>query len=225
MYYSILGDSISTFYGQVPENYAVFYTWEAAMYNGLSSVKDIWWYRVLGYLGADLLIDAAYSGGRVSGIEFPAANTYERILALKTSHHEPDGILVYIGYNDFGYGVPLRSETSETDSLYFYNAYSIMLKRLREIYPSARIICSTLMPTYILFRPDWKMPMVNKAGLHFDLYNDAIRSACIECDVELVDAAVSGIRCDSLDGAHGTKQGHKELAEAWIRYLSDSCES
>ena len=105
MYYSVLGDSISTFYGYVPENYAVFYTLEAAMYNGLTSIEDVWWHQVMNYLGAELLVDAAYSGGRVFGNEFPAANTYERIRALRTPQHEPDGILVYLGYNDYGYAV------------------------------------------------------------------------------------------------------------------------
>ena len=220
MYYSVLGDSISTFYGYVPENYAVFYTLEAAMYNGLTSIEDVWWHQVMNYLGAELLVDAAYSGGRVSGNEFPAANTYERIRALRTPQHEPDGILVYLGYNDYGYSVPIRNENDETDCTCFYNAYILMLNRLKECYPNALIICSTLMPTYITFRQDWKMPMVNKAGIHFNMYNEAIREVCRKCGVELADIAVANILCDSLDGAHGTQKGHRELAEAWINCLN-----
>ena len=188
------------------------------MYNGLTGIEDMWWHHVIDYLGAELLVDAAYSGGRVSGTEFPAGNSYERIHALRTIQHEPDGILIYLGFNDYGYSVPIHND--EANYACFYNAYVMMLNRLKNCYPNARIICSTLMPTYITFRTDWKMPMVNGAGIHFNMYNDAIREACKKCGVELADIAATGICCDTLDGSHGTQKGQRELSEAWKRCLT-----
>ncbi len=218
MYYSVFGDSISTFHDIVPEGYLVFYNRENAMRNGLAGVQDLWWHQVIEALGGELLVDAAYSGGKVSGNGFPAANCYERIEALQTAR-KPDGILVYLGFNDFGFGIPLTSGQEEPDLHYFYDAYVIMLRRLREVYPEARIICATLMPTYIEFRPDWQFPETNIAGIPFDYFNNSIRMAAERCGVELADLAATGITCDTLDGSHGTDRGQRQLADAWKQCL------
>lgn len=218
MHYSVFGDSISTFYDTVPEGYQVFYNRENAMRNGLSSVQDLWWHQVIEALGGELLVDAAYSGGRVSGIGFPAANSYERIEALHTDRM-PDGILVYLGMNDFGYAVPVSSGQDKLSVTYFYDAYVVMLQRLRQIYPYARIICATIMGTYIEFRTDWHFPEQNKDGIPCEDYNNAIRKACKECAVELADIAATGILCDTLDGSHGTEYGQRQIADAWLRCL------
>lgn len=218
MYYSVFGDSISTFYNTVPEGYLVFYNRENAMRNGLAGVQDLWWHQVIRALGGELLVNAAYSGGRVSGSGFPAANAFERIEALHTDQM-PDGILIYLGMNDYGYAVPVSSGQQETDVQYFYDAYVVMLQRLRQTYPASRILCATIMGTYIEFRPDWHFPEQNKDDIPFEDYNNAIRKACAQCGAELVDIAATGILCDTLDGSHGTERGQRQIAEAWMQCL------
>ena len=219
MAWSILGDSISTYYDAVPEGYPVFYTRENAMYNGLTGVHDLWWHRVLTAMGAQVLVDAAFSGGHVSGEQYPAANSYERIAALRTETTVPDGILVYLGHNDYGFADPLESGAAEPDVRYFYDAYRVMLRRLRETYPHAQIVCGTLMATYIEFRPDWNFAERNKAGVPFAAFNDAIRRACREEGVTLADIDATGIRTEVLDGSHSTRRGHIQLADAWEQCL------
>ena len=90
---------------------------------------------------------------------------------------------------------------------------------MKEVYPHAKIICSTIMKTYITFRPDWHTPEKNQIGIPFDEYNQAIRKACAEYQIELPDLAETGMIYDTLDGSHGTDKGHCEMAEAWKKAL------
>ena len=192
------------------------------MRNSLIDVKDTWWGQVIERFKFDLLINASYSGSRVSGISFPAANTYERINALHNDNY-PDIILVYFGYNDFGFCVPIESDdTTGPNPECFYDAYKIMLGRLKEKYPNALIICGTLMLNYIFYRFNLSDKLrVNRSETPIEEYNKAIRRACIDSEVVIADLYSTGIKCDTLDGSHGTKRGHKEMANAWIEVLPE----
>lgn len=221
MLVSVYGDSISTYRDMNPEGYIVYYNIDNCMRNSLMEVSETWWGRVLAEFGWELLINASYSGSRVSGSGFPAACTMERVEALHNDKF-PDIILVYLGYNDFGFCVPLSSEDGETDTSFFHDAYLLMLKRLKESYPSSRIICGTLMQNYIFYRPDISERLdKNREGTSLEKYNAIIRSACKCENVEVADLSRTGILCDTLDGSHGTKRGHSEMAQAWIKALSD----
>lgn len=85
MYVSIMGDSISTYEGIIPEGYAVFYDEPTRKKNGLDSVRDTWWMQVLQTLEADLLMNNSYSGSQVTGEDFPCASGLERTNALAGS--------------------------------------------------------------------------------------------------------------------------------------------
>jgi len=214
---SILGDSLSTFYSCALPDYAVFYSIEKAMENSLSGAEDTWWHQIIEMLGGELLVNASYSGSRVSGTEFPAANSYERIRALQTDT-VPDCILVHLGHNDYGFNIPIGSEKDDLDC--FYPAYLAMLCRLKECYPESKIICSTIMKTYVTFHPEWHLPERNQINILFDDYNQAIRKACKECHTDLADLAATGILYETLDGSHGTAKGHREMASAWKKALA-----
>ena len=213
---SILGDSLSTFYSCILPDYALFYDINKAMENGLASMEDTWWYQVIQMLGGELLVNGAFSGSRASGTSFPAGNSYQRIRALKTDV-EPDCILVHLGCNDYGYAVPIGKP--ESDLNYFYPAYMTMVRRLQEVYPHAKIICSTLMQTYITFNPRWHLPQKNAIGTPLEEYQNVIRKACQEYGVILADLAETGIIYDTLDGCHCTNKGHREMAQAWKKAL------
>lgn len=119
----------------------------------------------------------SYSGSRVSGKQFPAATSQERIHHLKTQEATPEMILVYIGFNDFGHGVKIshrKSLFSKTDLDYFEDAYQYMLKALKANYPSAKIVSGTLMRTEVRDNPEWIFPE-RFAGIEFEAYNQAIR--------------------------------------------------
>lgn len=221
MYVSIFGDSISTYRDMNPKDYLVYYNTSICMRNSLMRAEDTWWGRVLDEFGYDLLINASYSGSKVSGDNFPAANSYERINAL---HNEifPEMILIYLGYNDYGFCVPLGSETSIPDTAFFYSSYTLMLRRLKGIYPAAKIVCGTLMRNYIFYRPDISEKLcTNRGGIPIKEYNNCIRTVCNNEGVMIADLYDTGIKCDTLDGSHGTLRGHEEMGSAWIKCLSD----
>ena len=115
MLVSILGDSISTYDGYNPKGYAVYYDEYMQMRNGLQSVYDTWWAKVNQALGAFLCVNDSYSGCMVSGVDFPAGCSQERIMNLRTSEYMPDLILIYMGINDFGNGVPISCAPLSND--------------------------------------------------------------------------------------------------------------
>ena len=233
MLVSILGDSISTYNGYNPKGYVVYYDEYMQMRNGLQSVYDTWWAIVNQKLNAFLCVNNSYSGSKVSGVEFPAGCCQERIVNLRTSEHLPDLILIYMGFNDFGYGVPISCSPLSNDGRAnlrcFEDAYHQMLTGLRFFYPNAKIICATLMKTTLKQNYDWIFP--NKlGGISIDDYNNAIRRAADNCHIGLADLAKRHInisslnkpdkRYETIDGTHPTAKGHLTIAEEWISCLS-----
>lgn len=223
MLVSILGDSISTYSGYNPRGYAVYYDEDMKMRNGLQSVYDTWWAKVNQKLNAYLCVNNSYSGSRVSGEEFPAGCCMERIANLRTSEYTPDLILIYMGFNDFGYGVPIScdplSNEGRTSLLCFEDAYHQMLTGLRYFYPNTKIVCATLMKTKLKYNRQWNFPD-RLGGISIDEYNEAIRRAAFNCHIDLADLAKHDMRYETLDGTHPTIKGHQTIADEWIACLS-----
>ena len=110
---SILGDSISTYEGYNPDGYEVYYDEFMQARSRLTDVNDTWWAMTMHHFGWDLCVNNSYSGCKVSGKAFPAASSEARLLNLKTDDSQPDFILIYIGFNDFGYGVEIGKKNLE----------------------------------------------------------------------------------------------------------------
>lgn len=233
MFVLILGDSISTYIGYNPKEYAVFYDEQMQKRNGLQSVYDTWWAKVNQSLGGYLCVNNSYSGSRVSGLDFPAGHSLERIMNLRTSENSPDLILIYLGFNDFGYGVPIccapMSNDGKSNMLYFEDAYLQMLGGLRYYYPHTKIVCATLMRTTLKQNDFWHFPE-RLGGISLNAYNDVIRRAASKCRIGLADLAKHHInfskfrkydcRYETLDGTHPTAKGHQTIADEWIACLS-----
>lgn len=60
----------------------------------------------------------------------------------------PDVILIYLGTNDWGYGVGERE---------FYNAYKQMLRKVRRNYPAAGMATLAKLWLRFLAGEDWNM--------------------------------------------------------------------
>ena len=213
---SILGDSISTYIGFNPPGYSVHYDSNVIVFNGLKSEADTWWGIVINSLGGCLCMNNSYSGSRVSGEKFPAANCTERINNLKFYDQIPDIIFVYLGFNDFGYGVTVNGR--KNDLTCFYSAYCKMLSRIKKAYPKSIIYCFTLMQTYVRGKDYWSFPNCF-GGLNLELYNGAIRKAVRGKRCRLIDLAASGEKYETLDGSHPTAVGHRKIAETVIRLM------
>ena len=221
---SIIGDSISTYEGFNPAGYSVFYNCQMQEKNHLNSVYDTWWAKVNQALNAYICVNNSYSGSRVAGLGFPAASSEIRTGALHTSHHTPDIILIYIGFNDFGHGTPIKAKGLRhfftKDMLFFEDAYSKMLSRIKRNYPNSIIVCATLMRTYIAGVNYWSFPD-QFAGIPFNEYNQAIRRICRKEGCYLADIAALNMQYETLDGSHPTNNGHTTLYQAWIPTLSE----
>ena len=223
LYFSILGDSISTCIAYNPPGYAVYYDAEMLRSNRLSGAQDTWWGKVLLTLRGKLCVNGSYSGSKVAGTAFPAVCSDARLLRLRSDERIPDVILIYAGFNDFGSGVRVQKAPSpheEPDLSVFSDAYDAMLKKLKSLYPETRIVCGTLMRTQIQGNPFWDFP---ESGLGFSMeeYNRAIREAVRANGCLLADLGALGIRYETMDGSHPNAKGHQTLAEAWLRCLAD----
>lgn len=102
--FSVLGDSISTLMGWVPEGWRVHYEGEVHV-DGVERPQDTWWGRVIDHFGGYLVANSSFSGSVVEGYGFPAGNSEKRIASLLDAQGEcPDAVLVYMGINDYGWG-------------------------------------------------------------------------------------------------------------------------
>lgn len=211
MLVSILGDSISTYQNYNPSEYAVFYDSFEAERNGLRSVYDTWWAQVNQFLKAYLCVNNSYSGSRVSGWCFPSACHEQRTSALHRGQDSPDIILIYMGINDFGYGVPVYG----TDLGHFEYAYETMLTRIKQNYPRAWVFCGTLMQGYVSGILHGRFPFPHEEK-RIHAYNNVIRSVSRNQQCVLADLASLGQRYETLDGVHPTAKGHQTIAQCWI---------
>ena len=100
----------------------------------------------------------------------------------------------------------------------FRDAYAFMLESLRRKYPDSAIVCGTLMRTAVAGRPNWQFPE-RMAGISLERYNQEIRDAAVQQGCYLADLSAMDLRYETLDGAHPTIDGHRVIAEAWIRQL------
>ncbi|WP_080801388.1 SGNH/GDSL hydrolase family protein [Arabiibacter massiliensis] len=231
---SILGDSISTFQGCNPEGFRVFYEGERRAATGVKLPTDTWWAQVLAALGAKPLRVGAFSGSMVEGAGFPAGNSQQRVEALAKDGVAPDGVLVFIGINDYGWGgaeaqaagrgnalpecLDVESVPERTAGLApadaaerFGAAYSQMLARIREAYPQAEVWCCTLCPGRVA-GSERSTFAYNLRGVHFDSYNDAIREAARANGCKVTDIRALGRDYEALDGTHPTARGMRQLA-------------
>ena len=222
---SIIGDSISTYEHYNPPDYAVFYDKEKQALNGMTSVYDTWWAKVNQALHAYLCVNNSYSGSKVTGNSFPAGSSIERISNLATAECTPDIILLYIGFNDFGNGIKISRQKSglfrKADLSYFEEAYKLMIDRIKKLYPKAIVICGTLLRSKLRYDPNWEFPE-KYAGIPFEKYNNAIRKIAKKEKVFLADVSTYEDRYETLDGSHPTAEGHKTIADAWIKSLAES---
>lgn len=240
--FSILGDSISTFEGCVPDGYTLFYNDERLERSGVLRPTDTWWSHAARALGGTVLADSAWSGSMVEGAGFPAASSPERAAALLGPNGQaPDAVLVFIGINDYGWGgaeaqaaghshamphcidsatVPEQiAGTAPADAVErFGAAYRTMLRNIRAAAPDAAVYCITLLPgrTHGVDHPEFCYRL---RGHHLDEYNAAIRDAAAAEGCRVADVRAFGRDYDSLEGTHPTNLGMRQFASMVVRAM------
>ena len=156
---SILGDSISTLKGYIPQtNRARYVANQDEAVSGLIYIpmNETWWGRLINDYNMTLGVNESWAGSRVSnnlnansGDIGPdrAMASINRIQALD-DNGTPDVIFFFGGTNDIGNSVTLGTfdntasyattlDTTSTKYNSFVEAYSITLMRLKYYYPNA----------------------------------------------------------------------------------------
>ena len=238
--FSIMGDSISTFEGCVPDGYTLFYNDERLERSGVLRPEDTWWSHAVRGLGGTVLADSAWSGSMVEGAGFPAANSPERAAALLGPDGQaPDAVLVFIGINDYGWGGAEAQAAGRSHAMprcidpatvpeqiagaapadaaeRFGAAYRTMLRNIRAAAPEAAVYCITLLPgrTHGVDHPEFCYRL---RGHHLDEYNAAIRDAAAAEGCRVADVRAFGRDYDSLEGTHPTNLGMRQFASMVAR--------
>lgn len=239
--FSVLGDSISTLAGWVPEGWRVHYGGEASI-PGVEVPGDTWWGRVIEHFGGHLVANSSFSGSVVEGFGFPAGCSEERAHALVGEDGElPDVVLVFMGINDYGWGggrnqvmggsasASARPEDLEgprevslvvgPDALErFEDAYGRMLEGVRAVAPGAEVWCLTLCPATAPEVPGacYKYRI---RGIDLDEYNDAIRRAAGRAGARVADVRAFGVDFDAVDGAHPSARGMRQIADMVVAQM------
>ena len=170
------------------------------------------------------VINVSYSGSMITGSTFPSGQSYKRItdIAVHQKRKSPDSrpgfIILCMGYNDFGMRIIPRN-TNLLLQKNFEDAYHSTLTQLRDMYPTATVLCTTLLTTTVADKPDWRWPESEKQAL--ELYNDAIRFAAEKVKrCKVVDLAKWAPQpFETLDGIHPNRKGHQQIADAFIACL------
>lgn len=228
---SILGDSISTYDGWIPEGFNVFYP-----FNGeLTDVSQTWWKSLIDETGMELCANNSSSGSTCSGDSLCIDNSKYgcsdgRLSFMSGSQGRlPDIIIVYMGTNDLLTGVPIGDNdgtklVEEGDIDNFSDAYCMILDKLASYYPTAQIFCCSLAPV-----GDWgtDQPFIlfqNHLGLTAGDYSDQIHVIADNKGISVINLYDCGIEIDNLqemttDGTHLTPEGMECVKNAVLDAL------
>lgn len=232
---SILGDSLSTYEGWIPNECTDFFP----MNGTLTDVSETWWMKVLNATGMELCSNNSSAGCTCAGDslltgEVQYGCSTDRISLLTGSQGRmPDVIIVFMGTNDLAKGVPLGNndgtglvEEGEVDN--FSDAYTLILDKLASEYPMAQIYCCGLHPI-----GDWgteQQPFVlltTHDGLTAEDFTKRIELIAGNKGLPYIDLYHCGIEVDNLhiltsDGVHYTPEGMNYVAQAVLECMNGS---
>lgn len=223
---SILGDSISTYEGWIPDGYAEFFP----MLGEVETVDETWWKMVMDDTGMQFCANSSSAGstcvGDSTGIDDPkfACSNYRIDDLIGNGGVYPDIIIVYMGTNDLLTGVPL-GENDGTQSVEegmietFSDAYTLILDKLESQYPGAQIFCCTLAQI-----GDWGVvhpfeTFINSQGLSSEDYSRQIEIIAENRAFNTIDLLNCGITVKNMqkyvtDGVHLNTEGMKLVRDA-----------
>lgn len=216
---SILGDSISTYSGYIPEGNATYYP-----AGTVQDVTDTWWKKLVDALGMTINVNNSWSGSRVTTTNGEtSAGCMTRCQSLGTN---PDVIIVWMGINDFNNNVALGSYDGSSaipaDTTTFREAYGIMLNKILTAYPSSEVWVCTL--PQCERNGDSGFPEINGNGVALIQFNKAIIELAEAFGVKVLNHNKSGLTYQNMptfnpDNLHPNKYGHSLIANNDIREM------
>lgn len=197
---AFIGDSITTFGGQLPAGYEAFYPQK-----GLENLGDTWWYRVCAGTGLQTVINASWSGSRLvgdrndtTGIVGSAPGRINAVVA-----QAPDVVFIMMGTNDYGAGINL---------LIFRERYLDLVNRLRGALPNATIILCTCIPQFFTTK--------NAQDATMGDYNAEIRRIAGETGCYLIDTYGCGLQSSQMiDAFHPNAEGAALIANYVLAHM------
>lgn len=235
--FSILGDSISSFQGYIPDGYAYHYP-----AGSVETYTDTWWGQLITETGMTLGVNNSYSGSPLCETgtltDRPRGASVTRTSNLGTN---PDYIIIMMGLNDFNQDASV-GEYEIGDALPnnindFRSALAIAMHDIGNNYPSAKILICTIPECYparlsesATTNPFW----TNSTTGTIANLNKAIIEICPEFGAEVVDlrnlytpktrnnwthdgSAPSGV--DYSFGVHPNKGGMTKIKDEIIKHL------
>ena len=219
-YFSVVGDSISTLEGFIPEGYALYYDAPTKQNAGIESENDTWWGQIILRLGGKLLKNNSWSGSTVSyHAEFTPgsfAHLDSRMSLLGDGDTKPDVIMIYMGVNDWGNGTPIDPSDKVPEIESFSGSYRVMLDLIKKHYPEAEVWCIAPAVNCLRGDPDWPFPYC-LGGIHLFEYEAAIKKVAEEKGCVFVDASRNTTPVEALDGIHPDKKGMYILADEILK--------
>ena len=219
-YFSVVGDSISTLLGTIPDGYALYYDENNKKLAGIEGEEDTWWGQIISRLGGRLLKNNSWSGSTVSyHAEFTPgsfAHLDSRMSRLGDGDIKPDVIMIYMGVNDWASGTLIEAEGDMEERQSFCGSYRIMLDLIKEHYPDAEVWSISPAVSTLRGDPAWEFPYC-LGGRHLDEYVAAIKKVAAEKGCVFVDANKNTTPVDALDGIHPDKNGMKTLADEILK--------
>lgn len=205
---SIIGDSISTYDGYIPEGNETYYP-----RYGIDNVNKTWWKMLIDELGLNLIVNQSWSGSRITNV-----SNGTRIPFIDESRlgslGSPDIIIVEGGLNDYWQSSPssLGEFIKETnpatfDKSVFRQAYQYLCYELQKRYPASDIFICVPSQTnkYGLFSNNpvgWSL---------LDLHN-TVRECADFYGLKVIDLSKCGINQQTMDiytgdGIHPNDKG------------------
>ena len=206
----IMGDSYSTFDGEIPEGYPAYYPKNAKGF-GVDRVQKTWWHRLISKTNANLLINSAYSGSTVchtgyNGDDYSKISFLGRLEQMIASgyfnEHRVDTFIIFGGLNDYWANSPLGEikyeNITEEDKFSFFPALSQFFQSIKEASPETRII-------YIV------------CELLSDEMKNGIHEICEYYGIETVEP-----RNITIKSGHPDAEGMKKISSDILTYLKNN---
>lgn len=197
---SILGDSMSTYKGIIPDGFSCFYPYATCDVN---NPNQTWWMQIINKLGMQLLMNNSYSGSCVSrDTGNKPAVTDDRLSYLVVNNGEevikPDIIIIFMGANDCN----SRYVTLDT----FTEDYEVMMNKIKKLCPDSEIFLMTL-PEAPFFTTQ------NRIDYNKVIVNNAEKFSChlLSLDECYAGGTSSQYLCDSI---HPNYKGMTSIANA-----------
>ena len=208
--FSILGNSISTYKGYIPNGYKVYYN------ENKLKLSETWWMIYAEATGYKLNRNASWSGSTVTNNSSinDSYFTSERRLSDLAGETVPDMIFVLGGTNDWHTAkCPLGLYPSDDlfDKSTFRGAYAYLVYQLHKRYPNTIVFCCSILPrkegmNVVSSNNDWTITEGNESIKNLAEYYGAYYVDLSGCGLD------ADFTTNTLDGLHPTAKGMRIVA-------------